>query len=71
MIVEVFFALLFLNLAKSQEIESPANESLSDSSYGFGVENFLGEECFRPCKDAVPRPCYFKWHLEHYTAMGL
>lgn len=58
---EIIFLLMCISLVMTQ----------SNSSYGFDVEHFPGEECFRPCSDSKPRMCYFKWNLEYYTAMGL
>lgn len=30
-----------------------------------------GDQCDRPCTaDTMPRLCYFRWTLEHFTAMG-
>lgn len=34
------------------------------------LTRFPGEECFRNCRTATPRICYFHWNLEHYHVLG-
>lgn len=34
------------------------------------LEKFPGESCYRECRGATPRVCYFNWHLEHYHVLG-
>lgn len=29
-----------------------------------------GDLCFRNCKNALPRVCYFDLHMEHYHVLG-
>uniref|UniRef100_A0A336LRE1 CSON012189 protein n=1 Tax=Culicoides sonorensis TaxID=179676 RepID=A0A336LRE1_CULSO len=35
------------------------------------VKQFPGEECFRPCQPGQSRVCYWKFVMEHYSAMGV
>lgn len=42
----------------------------TNSSGQVDPEEFSGELCFRDCRDAVRRVCYFNWHLEHYHVLG-
>lgn len=65
----VFLIVTTLSFVSSQSGNSPLSEAQNISA-PVDVKSFPGELCFRDCNTAVPRICYFHWHLEHYQAMG-
>jgi hypothetical protein len=57
--MKVFLIALLLSVANGQ------------SNRTVDLASSPGEACFRPCsRNAAPRVCYFKWHLEHYQVLG-
>ncbi|XP_063700380.1 uncharacterized protein LOC134830740 [Culicoides brevitarsis] len=47
------------------------NQTSNDTWKAINVEEFPGEECYRPCSVGQSRVCYWKFVMEHYQAMGV
>lgn len=51
-------------------VAAVAANAQSNETFDVDLTRFPGDACFRDCDKAVPRVCYFRWHLEHYHVLG-